>query len=115
MKTFLRFRIFGSLALTLQLLAFGLTQTTARADLEALHHSFVSPPSSVKPGCYWWWLDGRINKAAITRDLEAFAAKGIGEVLLVNSANLKPSADAVEAVKFLSPEWRELYRFALRE
>ncbi len=86
---------------------------------ETLSREFLRPPASARPGCYWWWLDGLVDRAGITRDLEEFAAKGIGEVLLVNSSNLKRSdnyaEDYANAVKFLSPEWRELYRFALRE
>jgi len=90
---------------------FGLSSLAA----DDLRHDFSSPPAASKPGCYWWWLDGLVTKEAITRDLNEFAAKGIGEVLLVNSANLKPSEGMKGSVKFLSPEWRELYRFALRE
>lgn len=82
---------------------------------DALRHGFTNVQPAAKPGCYWWWLDGLVNRAAITRDLEEFAAKGIGEVLLVNSANLSRPPDMTGAVKFLSPEWRELYRFALQE
>ena len=72
------------------------TRAVAASDLR---HDFVSPPAAAKPGCYWWWLDGLVTKEAITRDLSEFAAKGIGEVLLVNSANLKPSAGMTGAVK----------------
>ncbi|HEY0945505.1 MAG TPA: glycosyl hydrolase [Opitutaceae bacterium] len=84
-------------------------------DNDALRRDFAAVPDAVRPGCYWWWLDGLVNKEGITRDLEEFAAKGIGEVLLVNSANLRPSDDITNPVTFLSPEWRELYRHALRE
>src|SRR4051794_28410412 len=89
----------------LPLLVFVVGAPLVRAELDTLRQAFVHPPASAKPGCYWWWLDGRVNKFAITRDLEEFAAKGIGEVLLVNSANLRPSDDGVAGVKFLSPEW----------
>jgi hypothetical protein len=84
-------------------------------SLVELRREFAAPPAAARPGCYWWWLDGLVNKPAITRDLEEFAAKGIGEVLLVNSANLRPTPGFTGGVKFLSPEWRELYRHALRE
>ncbi|HEX2101826.1 MAG TPA: glycosyl hydrolase, partial [Candidatus Synoicihabitans sp.] len=87
---------------------------SAAAD-DPLRREFTAPPADARPGCYWWWLDGLVDRAAITRDLEEFAAKGIGEVLLVNSVNLRAGEPAPDAVKFLSPEWRELYRHALRE
>jgi hypothetical protein len=84
-------------------------------DDDALLRDFVRPPTAAKPGCYWWWLDGLVHAPAITRDLEEFAAKGIGEVLLVNSANLRPTPGLTGAVTFLSPEWHGLFRHALRE
>src|SRR4051812_27012071 len=77
---------------------------------DGIRRDFATPPPAARPGCYWWWLDGLVTKEAITRDLSEFAAKGIGEVLLVNSANLRPTEGLTGAVKFLSPEWRELYR-----
>jgi hypothetical protein len=76
---------------------------------------FTHPPDSVKPGCYWWWFNGLINKEGITRDLEEFRAKGIGGVLLVNSASGLGGAKMPSGVKFLSEEWRELFRHAIRE
>ncbi len=85
------------------------------AAKDPLAEGFAHPPRSVRPGCYWWWLDGRVDQAGITNDLEEFAAKGIGEVLLVNSANLHPEPPRPDTIKFLSPEWRALTRHAFRE
>jgi hypothetical protein len=107
-----RFRRVAILALWLLMVAPG--SVVMRAD-DALAQNFATPSHAARPGCYWWWLDGLVDKEGITRDLEEFAAKGMGEVLLVNSANLKPEQPRPGAVAFLSPEWRELYRHALRE
>ncbi|PTY00109.1 glycosyl hydrolase [Opitutus sp. ER46] len=82
---------------------------------DALAAGFERVPAAARAGVYWWWLDGRVDREGITRDLEAFAAKGVGEVLLVNSVNFGPSNVPPDAVPFLSPAWRELYRHALRE
>lgn len=76
---------------------------------------FLHPPDHVKPACYWWWFNGLVNKEGLTRDLEAFRAKGIGGVLLVNSASGLGGAKMPDGAKFLSPEWRELFRHAIRE
>ena len=46
------------------------------ADLEK---DFASPPPATMPRCYWYWIDGRISKEGITRDLEAMRRVGIGE------------------------------------
>ncbi|HMR20050.1 MAG TPA: glycosyl hydrolase, partial [Sphingobacterium sp.] len=71
---------------------------------------FVQPSDVSKAGCYWWWLNGLIDKEGIERDLAEFKDKGIMDILLVNSAG----RDMPVGVKFLSDEWIELYRYALR-
>jgi hypothetical protein len=81
--------------------------------LTPLQKNFLQPAAVYKPGGYWWWFNGLINKEGITRDMEAFKAKGIGEVLLVNSVQGLGGFPMPDGVKFLSPEWRELFRFAL--
>ena len=62
---------------------------------------------------YWWWLNSRVSKEGITGDLEQYRAKGIGGVLLFDAgaaAGPMPSGP-----RFMSPEWRELFKHALRE
>ena len=80
----------------------------------SLEKAFDNPPESARPSGYWWWLNANVDKEAITRDLENFRAKGMGSVLLVSTGNwggLMP----VQGPKFLSDEWMELYKFALKE
>ena len=55
-------------------------------SLTGLADNFATPPGSVRSSCYWWWFNGLVDKEGITRDLQEFHAKGMGEVLLVNSA-----------------------------
>lgn len=81
----------------------------------ALKEKFVSPGQAFQPGCYWWWFNGLMDKEGITRDLEEFRAKGMGEVLMINSAGGLGGAQVPQGALFLSPEWRQLYRFALQE
>ena len=50
-----------------------------------LSRDFLTPPDPVKPSGCWWWLNGWVDKQAITRDMEEFRAKGMGSVLLVRS------------------------------
>lgn len=80
-------------------------------DRDILYASFVNPPLESLAGCYWWWLNGLVNKRGITRDLEEFRNKGINDLLLVNSAG----RDMPVGVQFLSEEWKELFRHALTE
>ena len=40
---------------------------------DSLEQQFRNPPDSMKPYCYWYWLNGDITKEGITKDLEAMA------------------------------------------
>jgi hypothetical protein len=80
-----------------------------------LKDTFVKPGQPFQPGGYWWWFNGLMDKEGITRDLEEFKAKGIGEVLMINSADGLGGAKVPQGALFLSPEWKELYRYALKE
>ena len=77
-----------------------------------------APPVQARLRGYWWWLNGNVTKAAITRDLEEMKAKGFGGAL----HHATPAARSRTATTgcrtgptFFSPEWRELYKHALRE
>ncbi|MDR2037141.1 MAG: glycosyl hydrolase [Bacteroidales bacterium] len=76
-----------------------------------LFKSFITPPQESLAGVYWWWLNGLVNKEGISRDLREFKEKGINDLLLVNSAG----SNMPVGVKFLSDEWKELFRYALTE
>ena len=91
-----------------------LVPLTAIHAAEDLEKNFVNPPDSAKASGYWWWLNANVDKEAITRDMDEFSAKGIGSVLLVCSGNWA-GPNHVRGPAFLSDEWRELYKFALKE
>ena len=42
-----------------------------------LEEGWRNPPIMARTRCWWWWLNGNVTKEAITRDLEAMAAKGL--------------------------------------
>ena len=84
-------------------------------SLAELADGFARPPLSVKSSCYWWWFNGLVDKEGITRDLEEFRAKGMGEVLLVNSSGGLGGVPFPQGARFLSEEWKELYRHAMSE
>jgi len=76
---------------------------------------FIQPPDHTRAACYWWWFNGLVNKKGIQRDLTEFKNKGIGGVLLVNSADGLGGARIPQGVKLFSDEWKELFRFAMKE
>ncbi len=88
--------------------------TPAGARLESAFHN---PPVSSRPWVYWWWHNGNMSEASITRDLEEMKAKGVGGVLMFDSRGyhqqyLPPPPPKNE---FLDPEWRKLVKFAISE
>jgi len=84
-------------------------------DQGKLLAGFIQPQDAYKSSCYWWWFNGLVDEAGITRDLEEFRAKGMGAVLLVNSAGGLGGVPFPQGAKFLSDEWKALYRHAMKE
>lgn len=78
-----------------------------------LAEGFLRPPAQAKPRVYWWWLNSRVTREGITRDLEALAAKGVGGVLLFDAG--EPAGPVPPGPAFMSDEWRALFRHAVRE
>ena len=86
----------------------------AESKLEA---DWNNPPPDARVRAYWWWLNGNVDKAAITRDLEQMKAKGFGGALICDAdgSSQDGNAKAPHGPTFFSPEWRELYKHTLRE
>jgi len=40
-------------------------------DYAHVKSNFQIPTNESGVNCWWWWLNGNVNKAAITKDLEA--------------------------------------------
>ena len=76
-----------------------------------LKHGFISPPDSARPGVYWYFMDGNLDREAMTADLESMKEAGIGYVLFLEVNVGVPRGK----VDFLSEEWQELYKHAVRE
>jgi hypothetical protein len=84
---------------------------------DSLERSFVNPPNEARLRAYWWWLNGAVTKASITRDLEEMKAKGFGGALICDADGSSQDGNerAPHGPTFLSDEWRELFRHTLRE
>jgi hypothetical protein len=78
---------------------------------------FKNPPSEYGIRCWWWWLNGNIDKETITRDLEEMKAKGFSGACIFDAggADQRNNAQVPEGPMFGSAEWRELYVFAIKE
>ena len=102
---------------TLALLTILLLALTSAVVADELERNFVAPPDTARLSSYWWWLNGNVTREAITRDLEAMKEKGFGGALIIDAggANQDGNRQVPHGPDFASPQWRELYRHALRE
>jgi hypothetical protein len=82
-----------------------------RFDLEDLRRQFAQPPKAYRPWVLWHWMDGNITREGISADLEAMQRVGIGGAIVVDITHEIPPGP----VRFMSEEWRSLFRHAVRE
>ena len=76
---------------------------------------FKNPPASVKIHTWWHWLDGNITKEGITKDLEAMKEQGIVQATILNVGLFGDRDFGVKKVIFNTPEWFEMFQWALKE
>jgi hypothetical protein len=82
---------------------------SARAD--ALAANFVSPPAAARPWVYWYFMDGNVTQVGMHADLEAMKKAGIGGVIFLTVDIGIPRGP----VAFMSPEWQQLFVYAVSE
>ncbi len=80
-------------------------------SLDKIKKSFANPPDSVRPGVYWYFMDGNLSREQMTADLESMKKAGIGNVIFLEVNVGVPRGK----VDFLSTEWQELFTHALKE
>jgi hypothetical protein len=82
----------------------------------ALNNSeFQNPPNSSKVHTWWHWMGGNITRDGITKDLEAMKSQGVVQATIFNIGEIYTKKVDVPKVKFNSPEWIEMYKWALKE
>ena len=91
--------------------------TNIAVSYPELKSGFLNPPAESGLRCYWWWINSMATKESITRDLEEMKAKGYGGASLFDagSSNYQVAAKTQAGPVFMSPEWMELYKHAVKE
>ena len=85
----------------------------ASADL---YEDFVTPPVSARPWCYWYWVNGNVDRETATADLEAMRKMGFGGLLLLDPRGYDTQVWKPEVkLAFASPEWYEMVAHCVRE
>lgn len=78
---------------------------------DAVKDGFLSPPDSSRPGVYWYFTDGNIDRKGITGDLESMKEAGIGYVLFLEVDVGVPRG----TTGLMSEAWQNLFAHAVRE
>ncbi|MES2003786.1 MAG: glycosyl hydrolase [Bacteroidota bacterium] len=91
--------------------------TSTSIDNNQLRNEFLHPPLQSRLRCYWWWLNSMATKESITRDLEQMKLNGYGGTSIVDagSSNYTVAAKTKAGPVFMSPQWMELYKHAVKE
>ena len=87
------------------------TKTTETLSTE----DFRNPPENSKVYAWWHWVDKGISREGITRDLESMKRQGITGVTILNVGQLISRDPGVPKVTFASPEWFDMFKWALHE
>ena len=105
------YRRLGAVAcVALLVLGVGVNGFTAEQGA-GLEQGFRHPPASARPWVYYFIMDGNLTREGITADFEALRRAGIGGVIMMEVDVGIPRGP----VKFMSPEWRGLFKHAVEE
>ena len=79
--------------------------------------NFQNPETASGVNCWWWWLNGNVNKAAITKDLEAMKSRNFQGAMIFDAGGHTQGGhrDIPAGPLFGSDEWNDLFVFALDE
>ncbi len=78
----------------------------------SLEEGFKTPPESVKPAVYWYWLNDNISKEGAIKDLEAMKEMGIGTAFMGNIGN---QAGDFGKLPFGSDGWWDVVHASLKK
>lgn len=84
------------------------------SSLRDLTDAFNNPPPEARPGVFWYWMNGIVTQEGIAADLAAMAQAGFGRAILF-SIGLGSEAPGMKRYASLTPEWWDLFAFAIEE
>ncbi|MDR0699691.1 MAG: glycoside hydrolase family 2, partial [Tannerella sp.] len=91
---------------------FGNAATVDASD--PLFTAFQNPPVTARPFVRWWWNGDKVTAKEILRELDVMRDAGIGGVE-INPIAFPGGADlGLPSLKWLSPEWIEMVKVALK-
>ena len=75
---------------------------------------FQDPPNEARPRVWWHWMHGNVTKDGIAKDLAWMKQVGIGGFQNFD-ANLDTPQVVDEPLRYMTPEWKDAFRFAASE
>ena len=69
-----------------------------------------NPPDSARPGAYWFFMDGNLDRDEMIRDLDSMKEAGLGHVIHLEVNVEVPRGPVVS----LSPQWLEMFGHTVR-
>jgi pimeloyl-ACP methyl ester carboxylesterase len=99
------------------LVEFVINSASPAAEREPSAALFREPPMDARPGAFWDWLNGNVNLARLTEELEEMKAKGMSGAEIWDIGILRPHPDAPVPAgpEFLGPESMKAVNHALDE
>ncbi|MEN7537321.1 glycosyl hydrolase [Aurantiacibacter flavus] len=88
--------------------------TTRVAPGDPLMAGFRDPPQRARPRTWWHWMNGNVTTEGIAADLAWMAEIGLGGVQVFD-ANLQTPQIVDERLVYMTPQWRDAFRFAAKE
>lgn len=76
---------------------------------------FAWPPITAqqKPWAFNWWMGSAVDKTNLTKELERYAAAGLGGIHIIPIYGAKGFED--KYINYLSPQWMEMMGWAVSE
>lgn len=76
---------------------------------------FKNPSDSTRLHTWWHWIQGNITQYGITKDLEAMHKNGIVQATILNVGLLYNAYPIPKKIIFNSPDWHNMFAWALKE
>jgi hypothetical protein len=101
----------------LELVEFVIAHASPVSQREPSPELFRNPPIDARPGAYWDWMNGNVDLAEITRELEEMKAKGMSgaEIWDIGVINPIPEEPIPAGPPFLGPESLTAISHAINE
>ena len=88
---------------------------TENFSAHAAEDPFAWPPITAqqKPWAFNWWMGSAVDKTNLTKELERYAAAGLGGIHIIPIYGARGFED--KYINYLSPQWMEMMGWAVSE